>query len=128
MALNAPLKKIEIYNASVDATDIANTVTSPTDMIEGVPEFESVPTEVKPNLGMLGPMFRDKAGAVIATLKALPPKEAEEMKNAGKIVINVAGEYIELGAESIEIKKEMVSAGREIDLIHVDGAVVVIVK
>jgi len=128
MALNAPLKKIEIYNASVEATDISNTVTSPTDMIDGVPEFESVPTEVKPNLGMLGPMFREKAGAVIAALKALPPKEAEKMKNAGKIVILAAGEEIELGADAIEIKKEMVSAGREIDLIHVGDAVVVIVK
>ena len=128
MALNAPLKKIEIYNAAVDAADISNTVTSPTDLIEGAPEFEFIPVEVKPNMGMLGPMFRDKAGAVIGALKALPPKTAEEMKAAGVVTVDVGGERIELGADSIEIKKEMVSAGREVDILHVDEAVIVIVK
>ncbi|MDR2944514.1 MAG: valine--tRNA ligase [Methanosarcinales archaeon] len=128
IALNAPLKKIEIYNAVVDAADISNTVTSPTDLIEGVPEFESVPVEVKPNMGMLGPMFRDKAGAVISALKALPLKEAEEMKAAGKIIVTAGGEQIELGADSIDIKKELVSGGREIDILHVGEAVIVIVK
>lgn len=128
MALNAPLKRIEIYNAAVDPADIANTVTSPTDLIEGAPDFESVPTEVKPNMGMLGPMFRDKAGAVIGALKALPPQDAQAMKTAGKIEVTVGGEKIELGADAIEIKNEMMSSGREIDLIHVGGAVVVIVK
>ena len=128
IALNAPLKKIEIYNAAVDATDIASTVTSPIDMIEGVPDFEYVPTEVMMYMSLLGPMFGNKVGAVAAALKALPPKDAEEMKNTGIITINVAGESIELSAHAIEIKKEIFSAGREIDLIHVDDAVVVIVK
>ncbi|WNY23015.1 Valine--tRNA ligase [Methanimicrococcus hongohii] len=128
MALNAPLKKIEIYNAEVDTADISNTVTSPTDLIAGAPEFESVPVEVKPNMGMLGPMFRDKAGAVIGALKKLPPKTAEEMKASGTITIDVAGESVELSADAIEIKKEMILAGREIDILHVDEAVIVIVK
>ncbi|MCL2550348.1 MAG: valine--tRNA ligase [Methanimicrococcus sp.] len=128
MALNAPLKKIEIYNAAVDVTDIANTVTGPAELMAGAPDFESVPAEVKPNMGMLGPMFRDKAGAVIAALKALPPREAEAMKAAGKIEITAGGEKIELGADAIEIKIEVISNGREIDLLNVGDAVIVIVK
>lgn len=128
MALNAPLKKIEIYNATVDVADISNTVTSPAVLIAGAPAFECIPTEVKPNRGMIGPVFRDKAGAVIEALKALPPREAQEMKDAGKIIVAVADEKIELDAEAIEIRQEMVLAGREVDLLHVDDAVIVIVK
>lgn len=128
MALNAPLKLIEIYNADVDVTDISNTITSPTHLIKGAPEFEHVPVEVKPNMGVLGPMFRNKAGAVIGALKALPPQKAEEMKTAGKITIEIAGEMIDLDADVIEIKKEMISGGREVEILHVKEAVVVIVK
>ncbi|MCL2141845.1 MAG: valine--tRNA ligase, partial [Methanimicrococcus sp.] len=128
MALNAPLKKIEIYNADVDIGDISSAVASPVDLIKGDPDFASVPTEVKPNMGLLGPQFRDKAGKIIGALKALPPQEAEKMKEAGKITIDVGGEIIELGADAVEIKKELISNGREIDLLHVGAAVVVIVK
>src|SRR5664280_426225 len=49
MALNAPLKKIEIYSANIDTGDIAGATNSEVELMEGAPSFEYVPVEVKPN-------------------------------------------------------------------------------
>lgn len=52
---------------------------------------------VKPNMGLLGPRFKGKAGAVVNALKALKPEE-------------VSGEFIELtiDGEKIKIEKDAV--------------------
>ncbi|MDV0447128.1 Valine--tRNA ligase [Methanosarcinaceae archaeon Ag5] len=128
MALNAPLKKIEIYNVKIDVGDISGATSSPVELMSGKPEFAHVPVEVKPNQSLIGPTFRDRAGAVTAALKALPPQDADQMKSAGKILITVNGETLELPENAIEIKKEMISGGREVDILNVGDAAVVIVK
>ncbi|WNY27170.1 valine--tRNA ligase [Methanolapillus ohkumae] len=128
MALNAPLKKIEIYNVQIDTADISGAVTSPVELMTGELSCDMIPVEVKPNQGFIGPTYREKAGAVSAAIKALSPKEADQMKQSGKIVVNVGGETLELPENAVEIKKEMVSGGREVDILHVGDAVVVIIK
>ncbi|MBQ3620780.1 MAG: valine--tRNA ligase [Methanosarcinaceae archaeon] len=128
IALNAPLRNIEIYGVAVDTTDISGAVNSPVVFREGKPDFDYVPTEVKPNMGALGPVFKGKAGKVGASLKALDPAEALKMKEAGRISVTVDGENIELDGSTIEVLKELVSAGREVDVLHVKDAVVIIEK
>ncbi|HII79683.1 MAG TPA: valine--tRNA ligase, partial [Methanosarcina sp.] len=92
------------------------------------PAFEYVPVEVKPNMGILGPRFRKDAGAVVKALKAEDPTSVEAQAASGKITIAVNGEKIELGPEAVEIRKEVISGGREVDVLDVKGAVVVIVR
>ncbi len=128
MALNAPLKKLEIYNANIDTGDIAGATNSEVELMEGAPSFEYVPVEVKPNMGILGPRFRKDAGAVVKALKAEDPAAIEAQAASGKITVNVNGKPIELESEAVEIRKEVISAGREVDVLEVRGAVVVIVR
>ncbi|MDD3316408.1 MAG: valine--tRNA ligase [Methanosarcina sp.] len=128
MALNAPLKKLEIYNAEIDTGDIAGATNSEVELMEGTPSFEYVPVEVKPNMGILGPRFRKDAGAVVKALKAEDPVALEAQVASGKITVTVKGETIELEPETVEIRKEVISGGREVDVVKVKDAVVVIVR
>jgi len=128
MALNAPLKKLEIYNANIDTGDIAGATNSKVELMEGAPSFEYVPVDVKPNMGILGPRFRKDAGAVVKALKAESPVAIEAQAASGKITVSVDGKPIELEPEAVEIRKEVISGGREVDVLEVRGAVVVIVR
>jgi valyl-tRNA synthetase len=128
MALNAPLKKIEIYNSRIDTGDIAGATNSEVELMKGAPSFEYVPVEVKPNMGLLGPRFRKEAGAVVKALKSEDPAAVEAQAASGKITVTVNGEKIELGPEVVEIRKEVISGGREVDVLDIKGAVVVIVR
>jgi valyl-tRNA synthetase len=84
--------------------------------------------EVKPNMGILGPRFRKDAGTVVKVLKAENPAAIEAQATSGKITVNVNGELIELKPEAVEIRKEVISGGREVDVLEVRGAIVIIVK
>jgi valyl-tRNA synthetase len=128
MALNAPLKKIEIYNADIDTGDIAGATNSEVELIEGAPSFEYVPVEVKPNMGLLGPRFRKDAGSVVKALKAEDPAYIEAQVASGKVAVTVNGQQIELESEAVEIRKEVISGGREVDVLKVSSAIVVIVR
>ena len=97
-------------------------------LMEGAPSFEYVPVEVKPNMGILGPRFRKNAGAVVKALKAEDPVAVEAQKTSGKITVTVNDEPVELEPEAVEIRKEVISGGREVDVLEVRGAVVVIVR
>ena len=128
MALNAPLKKIEIYGELSDARDIAGATNSPVEVIKGEPDFEHVPVNVKPNMGIIGPKFRNKAGAIIKSLTAEDPKRIAEQAAEGSIVVIVGDEEIELGPESVQIEREVISAGRAVDVMDVNSTTVVIVR
>jgi valyl-tRNA synthetase len=61
-------------------------------------------------------------------LKAENPAAIEAQAASGKITISVNGEPTELESEAVEIRKEVISGGREVDVLEVKGAVVVIVR
>ncbi|SES79485.1 valyl-tRNA synthetase [Methanococcoides vulcani] len=128
MALNAPLEKIEVYGTLGDASDLIGVTNSTVEIIEGEPDFEHVPVNIKPNMGIIGPKFRKQAGAIIKTLTSMDPVEVADIASKGNISITVDGEDIELEPESVVIEKEVISAGRAVDVLDVNGTVVVIVR
>ncbi|WP_445474085.1 valine--tRNA ligase [Methanococcoides methylutens] len=128
MALNAPLEKIEVYGTLGDASDLIGVTNSTVEIIEGEPDFEHVPVNIKPNMGIIGPKFRKQAGAIIKTLTSMDPVEVADIASKGNINITVDGEAIELEPESVVIEKEVISAGRAVDVLDVNGTVVVIVR
>ncbi|UGV40735.1 valine--tRNA ligase [Methanococcoides orientis] len=128
MALNAPLEKIEVYGTLGDASDLIGVTNSTVEIIEGEPDFEHVPVNIKPNMGIIGPKFRKQAGAIIKTLTSMDPVEVADIASKGNINITVDGEDIELEPESVVIEKEVISAGRAVDVLDVNGTVVVIVR
>ena len=128
IALNAPLKKIEIYATIPDIRDIAGATNSKVECMPGTPDFDYVPVEIKANMGVIGPKFRKKAGNIISKLNELDPKVAHEQVSHGNLVIEVDGEEVELEPEALVIEKEVMSGGREVDVLDVKGIVIVIVK
>jgi valyl-tRNA synthetase len=96
--------------------------------MKGAPSFEYVPVDVKPNMGLIGPNFRKDAGAIIKALKEENPAVIEKQAASGKITVTVNGRHIDLEPEAVEIRKEVISGGREVDVLEVNCAVVVIVR
>jgi valyl-tRNA synthetase len=128
MALNARLEKIELYGVDMDITDLIGVTNSPVEVIAGKPDFEHVPVNVKPNMGKIGPVFRGKAKAIIDALLEENPKKIADDISKGKISVSVNGEVIELEPDFVEVEKEVVSAGRSVDVLDVSGMPVVIVR
>ncbi|MCD4800681.1 MAG: DUF5915 domain-containing protein, partial [Methanococcoides sp.] len=111
-----------------DASDLTGVTNSTVEVISGEPDFEHVPVNVKPNMAIIGPKFRKQAGAIIKTLTSMDPVEVAEIISKGNININIDGEDIELEPESVTIEKEVISEGRAVDVLDVNGTVVVIVR
>ncbi len=128
MALNAPLKKIEIYASLEDTTDIRGATNTEVEVISGKPDFEYVPVSVKPEMGIIGPRYRKKAGAIVKKLSQADPLEVAKEMESGKIILDVDGETIEIDSEAVSLEREVKSAGREVDVLDVNGSIVVIVK
>ena len=128
MALNAPLKKIEIYNADIDTGDISGATNSEVELMGGAPSFEYVPVGVKINMGLIGPRFRKDANDVVKALKKEDLATIEAQQASGKITIVVNDQQIEVESEAVVITKEVISHGREVEILEVNDAIVVIVK
>ncbi|ADI73235.1 valyl-tRNA synthetase [Methanohalobium evestigatum Z-7303] len=131
MALNAPLEKVEIYSDVIgnnDIEEIKGATNSEVEVLSGHPQIDYKPVEIKPNMGMIGPKFRDKAGSIVKTLKSEDPEKISKQADEGKIVVSVDGETIELDPDSVEIEKEAMSSGRAVDVMDVDGTVVVVIR
>jgi valyl-tRNA synthetase len=50
------------------------------------------------------------------------------MEQHGKISLQTSSGIVELGPESVEIEKEVISAGRAVDVLDVRGIPVVIIR
>ncbi len=131
MPLNAEMERVEIYaddGLKHGIDDIKGTACAKNvDIVKGAPEFEERIVDIEPKMSILGPLYRERVGAIMEALKNNLPRVAEQAK-AGTISIEVDGETIELDPESIEIKKEFISKGRAVDVLQVGDMVIAIAK
>ncbi|HEY3423033.1 MAG TPA: glycine--tRNA ligase [Methanocellaceae archaeon] len=72
-------------------------------------------TVVKPNMGVIGPRYKDKAGKVMAALKAMPQKELEKPE----VKLDIDGEEIIIDSSLFEHKTEQVDVSGENIIPHV---------
>jgi valyl-tRNA synthetase len=124
MPLNAPLKEIEIYSTITDASDIAGACNSLIKLRSGVPDFEMVAREIKPNMKVLGKTYRNKAKSI-----------AEALVNAdlllacaGSITLQVEGEEITLESSCFTVEKERLLKGKAVDILEVGNSTIVIMR
>ncbi len=74
MALNAPLPGITVYSElDLETTDLKGVANSNVQSKTSRPEIEMLPAAVKPQMKILGPQFRDRAGRIIKALSAMDP-------------------------------------------------------
>jgi valyl-tRNA synthetase len=129
IALNAPLQDIEIYaDAVFPSSDIAGAANTPACVITGTPDFEHRAVGVKPDMKVLGPIFRKEAGKVVKALSGIDPADAAQQARGGMIRTKIGSEVFEVPADAVAIEREVVLGGRAVDVLEVDGATVVITR
>jgi valyl-tRNA synthetase len=124
MALNAQLAGVEIYSTLEDASDIAGAANSEVILKTGTPDFETVPTALKPNMKVLGKTYRSRAKLIAEALMNADLKLAI----SGRIDLTVDGEDITLDNSCFTVEKEMLLKGKAVDVLEVGSAVIVITR
>ena len=127
MALNAPLPGITVYSGmALETVDLAGVANSPVESCTESPQIEMKPVAVKPQMKIIGPLFKDKSGRIIKTLSGMDPAAVAGLKASGFIHVEVDGEGFDLPATAAEIVVETLSAGAAVDVLRLEGAVVLI--
>ncbi len=124
MSLNTPLKDIGIYSSLADASDIAGAANSTVKLNSGLPDFELVPTKIKPNMKVLGKTYRNKAKLLAEALINADAKAA----GSGSITLSVDGEDVTLDSSCFTVEKERLLKGKAVDVLEVGSAIIVINK
>ncbi len=79
LALNAELGRVELHldgdERHPDTYDLSETINAPVLLREGSPDVELEPVGVDVDHSVLGPEFRERAGAVVEALEAADPAE-----------------------------------------------------
>ncbi len=136
IALNAELDRIEVYvdrdgeRPAVDTYDLSSAVNAPVYIESGRPNVELVPVGVDPDHSVIGPQFRDRAGAVVASLEAADPAELKaQTETNGEISIDVDGDSVVLDPDAIEILDEQRAAsGEEVDVLELEETTILIYR
>ncbi|MHC1631832.1 MAG: valine--tRNA ligase [Methanotrichaceae archaeon] len=127
MALNAPLPRVEIYSdLDLETIDLRGSTNSVVEVKIGRPQIETRASEVKPLMKYIGPLFKNKSNDVIKALKAMNPQEVSDQRDAGKILVAVGEDILELKPGMVEIKTETLSAGQAVDMLSLGDATILI--
>ncbi|MBC7114291.1 MAG: valine--tRNA ligase [Archaeoglobi archaeon] len=123
--LNAPLKKIIIYGDVSNPEEIRGATNSEVEIRKGQPEFERRVKAVKPKMSVIGPKYRERAKKIISFINSSDPENLLKAIQSGNAEIE-KGLRIEM--EDVEVEYELVSGGREVDVMEEEGALIVIEK
>ena len=132
MALNAEMGRVELYTShDIDGSDVAdasNALNAEVVVEDGEPELEEVPVEVEPDMSVLGPKYRDEAGALVGALKARDAGEVAREKQDGGVEVELNGETVEVEGDAVEVVNELRSGGEEVEVIESDEATVLVFR
>ena len=127
MALNSPLPGIVVYSdLALETADLVGVANSPVESKTGKPLLEMKPIEVKPQMKVIGPLFKDRSQGIIAALKAMGPADVASHMDAGSIAVDIEGETIQLPAHAVEVEVQTLSAGEAVDILKTKAATVLI--
>jgi valyl-tRNA synthetase len=119
MALNTDLTKLEVYpdempEAAVDTYDLSEAVNAPVHFRAGQPNVELVPVEIDPDHSVIGPEFRDQAGAVVGALESMDPAEVQKQKDLrDEIELDLGDEVAVVPGDAVGIESEHRAEGGE---------------
>jgi len=130
MALNAEMGRVEVYTQQEidahDATDASNALNAEVVVEDGEPELEEVPVEVDPDMSVLGPKYRDEAGALVGALKSRDAAEVAREKEDGGVSVEMDGETVEVDGGAVKVVNELRSGGEEVEVVETDDATVLV--
>ncbi|WP_299236086.1 valine--tRNA ligase [Natronomonas sp.] len=131
--LNAELDRVEVYldeDRPLDTYDLSDTVNGPVYVEEGEPNVELVPVGVDIDHSELGPVFRDRAGAVVDRLESADPVELRaELDTAGHVEFEIDGETATVERGMFELVEEQRSeTGESVVVLEAGEATVLVVE
>ncbi|MFO7925081.1 valine--tRNA ligase [Natronomonas sp.] len=129
--LNADIDRVEVYldeKRPLDTYDLADTVNGPVYVEEGSPNVELVPVGVDVDHSELGPVFRDRAGAVVGQLESADPVELQaELTTAGHVEFEIDGETVTVESDMFEIVEEQrAEGGEEVTILDAGEATILV--
>ena len=133
--LNAELERVELYpsidlgeDEAIDTYDLSNAVNAPVYIRDGTPNVELVPVSVDVDKRIIGPEFREQAGAVTEALLSADPEEiARQQRIDGEINIQADGEAVTVSADAVTVTEEQQADGDEVELLTLDSGTVLVV-
>jgi valyl-tRNA synthetase len=135
MALNTELSKVEVYpedapDRAIDTYDLSEAVNGPVHVREGVPSVELVPVEVDPDHSVIGPEFRDQAGAVVAALEEMDPADVQRQIDIdGEVEVDLGEEVAVVPGDAIGIIEEhRAESGEEVEVLESETATVLLYR
>ena len=127
MALNSPLPGIVVYSEySLETMDLGGVANSSVESKTGSPDIEMKPVAVKPQMKVLGPLFKDLSGKIIKVLDAMDPGDVARQKSSGSIKVEVDGKVLDVPAEAVDVIVETLLAGSAVDILRLDKAIVLV--
>jgi valyl-tRNA synthetase len=143
LPLNADLDRVEVYVedlaaiqgtdggatevVAIDTYDLSEAVSAPVHVEEGDPNVELRPVAVDPDHSVIGPEFRDRAGAVVAALEDADPAAIRRQQRAGEVRVEVEGETVSLDPAAVEVTEEYRAAsGEEVAVVETETATVLV--
>jgi valyl-tRNA synthetase len=125
IALNARIEGVYVYtdcDIADGASDIDNALNADITYKRGEPDIHEMVTEIRPNLGSLGPRFKSEAKYIVQLISETPAQEiADEI---GKGSVTIGG--IQLEPEDFVIRKERAVEGVAADVIELREATIII--
>ncbi len=114
------IKEIVVDGVSADFSDIEGTFKARVkEGIEGKTEEKVI--EIKPNFGVIGPKYREKAKEIINYIKSSNPEELWNAIQSEEAEVN----GVKITEDMVFVKKARVYRGKEVALLHV-GTVTVL--
>jgi valyl-tRNA synthetase len=127
LALNAPLKKVMIHcSEKIDLRDLAGAVNAETEFLEEMPDIETRIKRLKPKYNVIGPLFKGKTKMVVEAVEKFSERERMEFMDRGRCVVTVGDELVELNAEWFETEIERCVGGRDVTILELRDATVVV--
>ncbi len=125
--LNRELEHIEIYtDKQLDKLDAENALNSDIILKKGEPELEKIPVDLEVDMSILGPKFKDKAKDVAEKLKNKNLEAIQKRIKEDNIQVELNGEQVQVQSEALDIDMKLRSRGREVDIIDMKEATVLI--
>ncbi|MDZ7702491.1 MAG: valine--tRNA ligase [Halobacteriales archaeon] len=132
MALNEELDRVELYldggERHPDTYDLSETINAPVLLREGSPDVGLEPVGVDVDHSVVGPEFRERAGAVVAALESADPAElAAQSVSTGSVDLEVDGETVTVDADAFEVREEpRGEGGEEVAVLETDDATAIV--
>ncbi|MGE5831402.1 MAG: class I tRNA ligase family protein, partial [Methanomicrobiales archaeon] len=124
LALNAPLGRLTIYagTALEEGGDAARALNAGVVWMAGEPRLEKRVSDVKFNMGVVGPALKGKARGFMEAVRRLPPGSLENPPSA----ILLGGEEVPVPAGAFSPAFSYAIGGKDVDVVTVGDVIVAV--